>query len=171
AAALEAKRGDLLLAEERLNGLRSRRNSLKQRADNNAAEAARLEATTAPVEPDRSVSQAEMRAAELADQVRAAAAALAASRTELRAAASGLEARRQRSHEHERAMAAYESRLAALREQQTSLQERLDRGHGAVDSEDPDALEGEHEESGGASCREGVRKGRGAGTGTKSKER
>ena len=145
AADLEAKRGEFRLAEERLSGLRARRASLQQQADNNAAEVTRLEATTAPSQPDRSVSDAELRVTELGAALRAAVASLASSRSDLQAAAADLEAKRQRSIEHERAMAAYESRVTALQEQQRTLEERLTRSAEASETEDPALLEAKYE--------------------------
>ncbi|HZJ09487.1 MAG TPA: chromosome segregation SMC family protein, partial [Trueperaceae bacterium] len=141
AADLEARRGDVRLAEERLANSHARLAALKRQAEANATETARLEATDAPSEPDRSVLQGRERVASQHEELKVATAALERAREELRKASGELEAKRQRAGAFERAVATYESRLASLREQRAALQQRLEQATAAEPAADLAVLE------------------------------
>src|SRR5690606_3979184 len=126
ASDFEARRGDVRLAEERSQNFKARLAEQRQRRQANGGEIARLEATQAPREPDRSVSQGLAVSEQHAERLRTATTAANAALERLRAAVVELERRRQSAGTYERAVAAYESRLAALREQKAAISGRLE---------------------------------------------
>ena len=141
AAALEARRGDVRVAEERAAGLRARLSGLERRADDLRAEAKHLGTVTAPEAPDDTVEAADARLATLVEAARAAEVRFARAREAEAAAAAALEAARQRASARERDAAALEARTASLAEQEAELASRLQRAEAAVSGDDLAGLE------------------------------
>ena len=144
ASELEARRGDVRLAEERVSNFAARLAGHKQRVEANVAAVARLEATQAPVAPDRSISQGDEASTEVAERLREATAAASLAQEQVRSATAELDLKRRAAGAHERAMAAYESRLTSLREQQTTISTRLESAELSGADVDLKALEAEH---------------------------
>ncbi|HLV12779.1 MAG TPA: chromosome segregation protein SMC, partial [Trueperaceae bacterium] len=141
AADLEARRGDVRVAEERVSGLSARLAGLDRRAEDLRAEARHLATATAPEAPDDTVEAADGRLAVLADALRAAEARFAAARESEAAAAAALESVRSRAAARERDAAAREARLASLAEQESELGARLAAAESAIEGDDLAALE------------------------------
>ncbi len=140
ASALEAKRGDVRVAEERVNGLRNRLAGLDQRASDLEAESKRLEGATAPDAPDETVAAADVRLATLGEQLGAARARRDDIRTRLDAATAALAEARERESARQRTAAATETRLTSLTQQEESLEARLQEAEQGLATGSPEAL-------------------------------
>jgi len=141
AAALEARRGDVRVAEERVAGLRSRLAALARREEDLRAEARHLEGVTAPEAPDDTVEAADARLGELTTAAREAEDRLQRAREAEASAAAALEAARQRESARERDAAALGARLASLAEQEAELEARLGEAESGLRAGELAALE------------------------------
>jgi chromosome segregation protein len=141
AAALEARRGDVRVAEERVSGLKSRLSALDRRAEDLRSEAQHLEGVTPPEAPDDTIEAADARLAELVQAARDAEARYARAREAEAAAAAALEAERQKASAHERQAAALGARLASLTQQEAELAARLERSQADLQGDDLASLE------------------------------
>lgn len=125
AAELEFRRGNLRLAEERVERLRERAAAHAARVRAAEEEVARLEALEPPVAPDVDPDAAREAEAAAGEAARVARAALAAAVAEESAARAAAERARAALAEVERASAAAESRRAALEAQAQQVEEQL----------------------------------------------
>jgi len=125
ASELEVRRGDVRVAQERSQQLAARRMALEQQQLALKNERERLAGSQAPEAPDRSLAEARASVAELEERAVAASTALAAARNDAEAAGAELEEQRSRRNAHDQAVAAYQSRVASLAEQQAGLTARL----------------------------------------------
>ncbi|HEX7001587.1 MAG TPA: chromosome segregation protein SMC [Trueperaceae bacterium] len=140
AANLEAKRGDLRVAEERVNGLRARSSALSQRASDLTAEADRLQDTTAPEAPDETVASADDRLRALAAELETATSVAQQAKAELDVAAAQLADAREREAASQRDAAALEARISSLAQQETELATRLAAAVEGLEADDPATL-------------------------------
>jgi len=127
AAELEARRGDLRVAEERLQRLDERRSALLGRAEAATSEARRLETLEPPVAPDVGAGDVEARVSELREARERAAAALDRAQDAESEQRSRLERMRAARARIEREQAVLRSRREELERRQARLQEQLAR--------------------------------------------
>ena len=140
AAELETRRGDLRVAEERLERLVERRSALVGQAEAAMAEARRLEALEPPVAPDAGTDDVEARVTELREARDASAAALERAQEGEHEQRSRLERLRSSRARAEREQAVLRSRREELERRQARLQEQLERLAGEHRPEDPERL-------------------------------